>query len=89
MCPRAGRVLERNEFVTPTKSGRPAIGLGDIAAVHERLALPIFCIGGANPRTLPEVVAVGARRVVVVSALLQAEDPAVAARAMLDALPGE
>ncbi len=33
-------------FATPTKPGRPAIGLRDIAAVHELVPVPIFCIGG-------------------------------------------
>ena len=33
-------------FATPTKPGRPAIGLQDIATVHELVSVPIFCIGG-------------------------------------------
>jgi thiamine-phosphate pyrophosphorylase len=39
------------------------------AAVH----VPQFCIGGINEQTLPEVIAAGARRVVIVSALLQSD----------------
>ena len=63
-------------YATPTKPGRPAIGLADIAQVHQTLpdGFPVFCIGGVNLDTLPEVVAAGARRVVVVSALLQSPD---------------
>jgi thiamine-phosphate pyrophosphorylase len=64
-------------YATQTKPGRPPIGLEDIAEVHRRLpdGFPIFCIGGIDPKTtLPEVVAAGARRVVIVSALLQAKD---------------
>ena len=61
-------------FPTPTKPGRPAIGLDDIHRVHERVKIPIFCIGGINLDTLGEVIAAGARRVVIVSALLQAKD---------------
>ncbi|MEO7317849.1 MAG: thiamine phosphate synthase [Chthoniobacteraceae bacterium] len=61
-------------FPTPTKPGRPAIGLDDIRRVHERVKIPIFCIGGINLDTLDEVLAAGARRVVIVSALLQAKD---------------
>ena len=68
-------------FATPTKPGRPAIGLGAIAAVHEAVRIPIFCIGGIKPSNLPEVVAAGARRVVIVSAWLQARDIAAAVRA--------
>jgi thiamine-phosphate pyrophosphorylase len=68
-------------FATPTKPGRPAIGLQDIAAVHEEVSLPIFCIGGIKNENLPEVIAAGARRVVIVSGWLQAADISDAVRA--------
>ena len=61
-------------FPTPTKAGRPAIGLEDIAAVHRSVTLPIFCIGGIKRENLPQVIAAGARRVVIVSGILQAVD---------------
>ncbi len=61
-------------FPTPTKAGRPSIGLQDIAQVHTQLSIPIFCIGGIKRENLPEVIAAGAKRVVIVSGLLQAED---------------
>ena len=61
-------------FPTPTKAGRPAIGLADIARVHELVKIPIFCIGGIKLHNLPEVLAAGARRVVIVSGILQAPD---------------
>ena len=63
-------------FPTPTKAGRPAIGLLEIAAMEREVGgkIPAFCIGGITPETLPSVLAAGARRVVVVSALLQAPD---------------
>ena len=61
-------------FPTPTKAGRPAIGLADIARVHELVKIPIFCIGGIKLGNLPEVLAAGARRVVIVSGILQAPD---------------
>jgi len=67
-------------FATPTKPGRPAIGLGEIAAVHEELSIPIFCIGGIKNENLAKVVAVGAQRVVIVSGWLQADDIAAAVR---------
>jgi thiamine-phosphate pyrophosphorylase len=59
---------------TPTKAGRPAIGMTDIAAVHREVAIPVFCIGGVNLTTLPDAIAAGARRVVIVSGILQAVD---------------
>jgi thiamine-phosphate pyrophosphorylase len=63
-------------FPTPTKAGRPAIGLQDIAAMECDVGskIPAFCIGGITPETLPQVLAAGGRRVVIVSALLKAPD---------------
>lgn len=68
-------------FATPTKPGRPAIGLGDIAAAHEAVKIPIFCIGGIKLENLPEVRAAGARRIVIVSGWLQAPEIPAAVRA--------
>jgi thiamine-phosphate pyrophosphorylase len=62
-------------FATPTKPDYTPIGLEQIGAVHQTVALPIFCIGGVNPATLDQVLAAGAQRVVVVSALLTVPDP--------------
>jgi thiamine-phosphate pyrophosphorylase len=61
-------------YPTPTKAGRPAIGLGDIARVHEIVGIPIFCIGGIKLENLASVLAAGAKRVVIVSGILQAPD---------------
>jgi thiamine-phosphate pyrophosphorylase len=70
-------------FATPTKPDYPAIGLAEVARVHAEVRdRPIFCIGGIKLENLPEVIAAGARRVVMVSGLLQAPDVAAyAARA--------
>ncbi|HSI11536.1 MAG TPA: thiamine phosphate synthase [Chthoniobacter sp.] len=65
---------------TPTKPGRPAIGLEDIARVHATVKIPIFCIGGIKLENLDTIIAAGARRVVIVSGLLQAPDIAAYAR---------
>jgi thiamine-phosphate pyrophosphorylase len=61
-------------YATGTKPDYVPIGLEDIAEVHRRVSLPIYCIGGVNPSRLAEIQAAGARRVVVVSAFLQARD---------------
>lgn len=77
-------------FATPTKPDYAAIGLSDIARVHADVRLPIFCIGGIKLSNLPAVVGAGARRVVIVSELLQAGDIAKyagAARALLGSQP--
>jgi thiamine-phosphate pyrophosphorylase len=67
-------------FPTPTKAGRPAIGLDDIAEMEREVGskIPAFCIGGIKPDNLGEVLAAGARRCVVVSHLLLAGDIAMA-----------
>jgi thiamine-phosphate pyrophosphorylase len=67
-------------FATPTKPDYPPIGLDDIAKVHESVRIPIFCIGGIKLDNLAKVIEAGARRVVIVSGLLQASDPAEYAR---------
>ncbi len=69
-------------FPTPTKLGRPGIGLENIAAVEREVGarIPVFCIGGIKRGNLAEVTAAGARRVVIVSDLLQAADIAAATR---------
>lgn len=61
-------------FPTPTKAGRPAIGLEEIRRVHEAVSIPVFCIGGIKRENLDAVLAAGARRVVIVSGILQATD---------------
>jgi thiamine-phosphate pyrophosphorylase len=73
-------------FPTPTKAGRPAIGLADLARVHELVKIPIFCIGGIKAENLPTVLAAGARRVVIVSGILQAADIPAYCREVLDQL---
>jgi thiamine-phosphate pyrophosphorylase len=77
-------------WTTPTKPGRPAAGLSLIdhagAQADDR---PWFAIGGIeNESRLDEVLAHGARRVVVVRAITEAEDPGAAARAFADRLRG-
>lgn len=68
---------------TPTKPGRSAPGL-DLVRHAAALApdKPWFAIGGIDAQRLPEVLAAGARRVVVVRAITGAEDPQAAARAL-------
>lgn len=69
-------------YATGTKPDYVPIGLSDVAAVHQRVTLPIFCIGGVNAGRLDEIMAAGAQRVVVVSAFLQAADVSAEVRAL-------
>ena len=68
-------------FSTPTKPDYTPVGLDKIAAVHDAVRIPIFCIGGIKLDNLAEVIEAGARRVVIVSGFLQAENISAAARA--------
>jgi len=61
-------------FATPTKPDYAPIGTADIASVTASTPVPVFCIGGIKPDNLAGVIARGARRVVIVSGLLLAEN---------------
>jgi thiamine-phosphate pyrophosphorylase len=73
-------------FATPTKPDYAPIGLTDIARVHSEVSLPIFCIGGINIDNLQNVIDAGAKRVVMVSALLKAHSIVDYARCATDML---
>jgi thiamine-phosphate pyrophosphorylase len=77
-------------WVTPTKPGRPAAGPELIEHVARQADdRPWFAIGGIETlERLEEVLRRGARRVVVVRAITEAEDPGAAARAFAGRLRG-
>lgn len=62
-------------FPTPTKKGRLGMGMENVASVQSTVGgqIPVFCIGGVRRDNLDEVIAAGARRVVVVSDVLVAK----------------
>ncbi len=61
-------------YATLTKPDYVPVGPALIGQVRAAVRVPQFCIGGVNEQTLPEVLAAGAQRVVIVSALLQSPD---------------
>ena len=74
---------------TPTKEGRPAAGLSYVRHAAGRGGhRPWFAIGGIHAGNVGEVVAAGARRIVVVRALRDAADPEAEAKRLRAALPG-
>jgi thiamine-phosphate pyrophosphorylase len=73
-------------FATPTKPDYAPIGLADNRRVHAEVSLPIFCIGGINIDNLQSVIDAGAKRVVMVSALLKAHSSVDYARCATDML---
>ncbi|MDX6697798.1 MAG: thiamine-phosphate pyrophosphorylase [Solirubrobacteraceae bacterium] len=76
-------------YETPTKPGRPAVGLEPVRYAAARARVPWFAIGGIAPDTIGPVLDAGARRVVVVRAIAGAADPEGAARALRAALDRE
>jgi thiamine-phosphate pyrophosphorylase len=73
-------------FETPTKPGRPAVGLDLVRYAAAAVSLPWFAIGGINASNIESVLEAGARRVVVVRALTEAKDPMVQARQLSEKL---
>jgi thiamine-phosphate pyrophosphorylase len=72
---------------TPTKEGRPAAGLSYVRYAAEHGGdRPWFAIGGIERDNVVEVVAAGARRIVVVRAIRDASDPEGAAAELRAAL---
>jgi thiamine-phosphate pyrophosphorylase len=67
---------------TPTKAGRPGVGLELVSYAAEHAPHPFFAIGGIDADNAAEVVRVGARRLCVVRAIRDAADPAAAAEAL-------
>ncbi len=67
-------------FPTGTKPGRAAVTLDYVRWAAANVTLPWFAIGGINLDTLDSVLAAGARRICVVSAVLNAPDIAAACR---------
>jgi thiamine-phosphate pyrophosphorylase len=69
-------------YATPTKAGRPAVGLELVRYAAARARVPWFAIGGIDLERASSVVAAGASRIAVVRAIGDASDPEEAARAL-------
>jgi thiamine-phosphate pyrophosphorylase len=74
---------------TPTKPGRPAVGLELVRYASAHAAMPFFAIGGIDVTNVAAVHAAGAGRIAVVRALTAAEDPEQAARLLRGAVDTE
>jgi thiamine-phosphate pyrophosphorylase len=73
---------------TPTKAGRPAVGLELVRYAAQHATLPFFAIGGIDRANAGEVTAAGAKRIVVVRAIRDAADPLAATRDLHAAIEG-
>ncbi len=67
---------------TPTKAGRPAVGVELVRYAATHASVPFFAIGGLNEANVDDVLDAGARRVVVLRAIADAADPELAARTL-------
>jgi thiamine-phosphate pyrophosphorylase len=67
---------------TPTKPGRPAVGLDLVRYAAGHAATPYFAIGGIDAGNVAAVRSAGATRIAVVRAITDAPDPEAAARAL-------
>lgn len=71
---------------TPTKPGRPAVGLELVRYAAEHAPVPFFAIGGISTSNVVAVGAAGARRVAVVRAMTEAADPQTVAAVLRSAV---
>jgi thiamine-phosphate pyrophosphorylase len=74
-------------YGTPSKgdAGQP-IGLGGLARVVGAVSIPVVAVGGVRPENAAAAIEVGAAGVAVISAVVGAEDPGLAARRLRDAV---
>ncbi len=77
-------------YFTPSKAayGKPQ-GLGALKEVVEKSSLPVYAIGGIKTDQISEVKATGIRGVALISAILSAEKPRMAAEELLRTLAKE
>jgi len=74
-------------FYTASKAGygRP-LGVEIIKSVKEAVKIPVFAIGGIKLDTVSEVAAAGADGIAVISAIIGAKEPGIAAKDLLQAI---
>lgn len=73
-------------YPTPTKPGARPVGEALVRHASERARLPFFAIGGIDAGNVPAVAAAGARRVAVIRAIRDADDPRAAAEGLVKAI---
>ncbi len=71
---------------TPTKPGRPPVGLDLVRYAAGHAAVPFFAIGGISPANISGIHEAGATRVAVVRAITEAADPARSAHGLRQAI---
>lgn len=84
--PRADYIGVGPIHATPTKPGRPPVGLQLVSYAKSHAHVPFFAIGGIDERNLQDVLSAGAERICVLRAIAAAQDPRAAARRLRDLL---
>jgi thiamine-phosphate pyrophosphorylase len=69
-------------FPSATKTFEQLAGLEFVRQAAGETSLPAFALGGITPANLPQVIAAGARRIAVGSAICRADEPRPAAAAL-------
>ena len=65
----------------------PPVGIDSLKEVTPRLSIPVFALGGITSRNTRQVISAGAHGIALISAVIGAENPAAAAKALLALLP--
>ncbi len=73
-------------YETRSHPGQTPAGIELVRAVAEAVRVPIVAVGGITPERVAEVIEAGADGIAVISAILDADDPQAAARALQTAL---
>jgi thiamine-phosphate pyrophosphorylase len=73
-------------YATPTKPGRPPVGLDLVRYASANARKPFFAIGGIDPTNVGLVRAAGAKSVSVLRWISQSDDPAAAVRSLREAI---
>jgi thiamine-phosphate pyrophosphorylase len=73
-------------FPTPTKATGDAQGCARISGIKQTVSIPVIAIGGITHENVQDVMRAGADGAAVISAVLSAPDPGLAAKKMLELL---
>ena len=73
-------------FPTRTKPGLKPLGSKKLLDAYRKTHIPLFAIGGINSQTIGSILDTGAKRVAIVGAIMNADDPFKESNSLLEAL---
>ncbi|USB34913.1 thiamine phosphate synthase [Paenibacillus sp. YPG26] len=83
---KADYILYGHVYPTSSKDGLPGRGISALAEVCSKSRIPVIAIGGITPNCVKEIVQAGASGIAIMSGIMNAADPASAAKAYRCAL---